>query len=402
MTDSMHSNYHRLKSTPLIHSYKLWIPCLVFLVLQMVFSAGEMRASDVEGERAGKANSTDSNSDKQSGPPARDGVQSTVFYTTRVIKVPNQTKYPPYHGPSVHNVTPAPSSVKPISPLIGEVEDDSAVDTPNEGCSPSAEAILRNPFPLNAVKTRSIPAQVFRQWIMKTDGGLFAKQLRKDSVIVVKGKWDHAEHVLEACGIPFLLLDANKIPDKLANAQVLVVNCPGEFDDRALQAIQLFVKNGGYLLTTDWSLSNCIQPTFPHLVSWAGDYSSAELVDGEAVEPGNHLFRGAVGQGPWKLDDKCQIVKLINYSKVDVLVRSRGLSKEDGCNLGILALTFKYRRGRVLHLVGHFSNNTGLAFNSALPDPAPSIQISLRQAISLNFIVDGLQQNTAQIIHDVK
>ncbi|PWT94649.1 MAG: hypothetical protein C5B53_12685 [Candidatus Melainabacteria bacterium] len=318
---------------------------------------------------------------------AEDNTKPSVYYTTTVIKVPNQTKYPPYKGPAIRDTTSMLSRPRLRARLTGEVDSEDQQDPPNEGCSPAAELLLRNPFPLTAVKTKSIPTQLFRQWILKTNRNLPGKQLRKESVVVVKGKWDHAEHVLEACGIPFLLLDPNKFQDKLPGAQVLIVNCPGDIGDTSLTAIRAFVKRGGYLLTTDWALASCLEPAFPHFACWVGEYSGSEIVDAEVVEPGNELARATVSQAPWKLDDKSQIVKLINYSKVDVLVRSRALSKEDGMKLGILALTFNYGQGRVLHLVGHFDNNSG---NSALPDPAPSIQISLRQALSLNFIMDGL------------
>jgi hypothetical protein len=325
---------------------------------------------------------------------ADDDSKPSVYYTTRIIKVPNQTKYPPYGGPAVHHTTSMLNIPGPSHPLAGAVESVDQQDPPNEGCSPAAELLLRNPFPLTAVKTKSISPQVFRQWIKKSDNNFTAKQLRKESVIVVKGKWDHAEHVLEACGIPFLLLDPNKFQDKLPDAQVLIVNCPGDVDEISLKAIRNFVKRGGYLLSTDWALASCLEPAFPHLACWVGDYSASEIVDAEVVEPDNELAHAVVGQAPWKLDDRSQIVKLINYSKVDVLVRSQALSKEDGMKLGILALTFRYGQGRVLHLVGHFSNNTGLAFPSALPDPAPSMQIGLRQALSLNFIMEGLSSAT--------
>ncbi len=73
-----------------------------------------------------------------------------------------------------------------------------------------------------------------------------------------------------------------------------------------------------------------------------------------------------------------------------VLVRSRGLSREDG--LGIMAVTFPFGRGQVLHMVGHFDNAPDkFRFGDTLPDPAPVIGISLRQALAANFVVAGLE-----------
>jgi len=66
------------------------------------------------------------------------------------------------------------------------------------------------------------------------------------------------------------------------------------------------------------------------------------------------------------------------------------LSRDDPDRRGILAVTFTFGRGHVLHLVGHFDNNATLAFGNMLPDPAPEIGISLRQALAANFLVAGL------------
>jgi hypothetical protein len=80
---------------------------------------------------------------------------------------------------------------------------------------------------------------------------------------------------------------------------------------------------------------------------------------------------------------------VIRRYEVQVLVRSRVLMQREPSQLGILALTFPYGEGQVLHLVGHFDNNADRAFNNALPDPAPIIGIGLRQAIAANFIMAG-------------
>ncbi len=44
-------------------------------------------------------------------------------------------------------------------------------------------------------------------------------------------------------------------------------------------------------------------------------------------------------------------------------------------------------------MVGYFDYNSGRAFANLLPDPAPKIGISLRQAIAINFIAEALGQS---------
>ncbi|HEY9713849.1 MAG TPA: hypothetical protein V6C72_10290, partial [Chroococcales cyanobacterium] len=168
------------------------------------------------------------------------------------------------------------------------------------------------------------------------------------------------------------------------------VNCPGNVTDNLAKRIRTFVEHGGYLLTTDWALDGCLESACPGYAYWDGANSSSAIVDAVAVQPSNRLFEHAVHFAPWKLDDKSQLVKISQSKPIDVLVRSRLLSREDPSGLGILACTFPFGHGHVLHLVGHFDNNTNLAFQSALPDPAPHIKIGLRQALALNFLIESL------------
>jgi hypothetical protein len=147
------------------------------------------------------------------------------------------------------------------------------------------------------------------------------------------------------------------------------------------------------LITTDWALDNCLARSIPGFVSWNGGYSSSEIIDARlnpnaSPELTQNTFNKAVY---WKLDDKCQTVKVIKPKEVEVIAYSNRLAREDPDGHGILAFTFKYGEGRVLHLVGHFDHNTNLTFNNSLPDPSPRIGISLRQAIAANFIAASLE-----------
>jgi hypothetical protein len=313
---------------------------------------------------------------------------SSIYYTTRIVKIPNASKYAPARKSLMHEQAPKMVPRKQIPLLTAEIKvvsdnNDVAVTS---GLNQSADRLV-NSSTLEPVKTRGISGSLFRRWVNNRRTN---RPEANWQVLVLKGKWDHAEKVLQASGIPHLVLSPDKFIDKLPQAKIVIVNCPGEMSDLSLQMLQNFVNKGGYLLTTDWSLSNCIQPLFHQIVTWDGSYTTSEIVDAVAVEPDNNLFKEAVNKAPWKLDDKSEMAKIVNRSKAGVLVRSRILSEQDPNKLGVLALTFSYGKGRVLHLVGHFNNNASLASQAALPDPAPRIQISLRQALALNFVLEGL------------
>ena len=84
-------------------------------------------------------------------------------------------------------------------------------------------------------------------------------------------------------------------------------------------------------------------------------------------------------------------------NKVSILARSSLLAARDPqlrvidpLQAGALAVEFSFGRGKVLHLVGHFDNCANSFKPNLLPDPAPDIGISLRQAITANFLAEAL------------
>lgn len=246
---------------------------------------------------------------------------------------------------------------------------------------------------LPAPETKLVPAKVFQGWLKQTHPEL--ETHTKNEIVEVRGEWDDSGHVLHSFGLEHTKLRASKLAEtSLAGTKIMVVDCAGNLQTPALQVIRDFVRDGGYLITTDWALDGCLSKAIPGYVTWNGGYSASEVVDASIVAPDSSLISGTVQHAHWKLDAKCQLVKLLR-ADVCILVRSRDLMRDDPDNLGILAVTFPFGKGHVLHLVGHFDNNSDRAFSSALPDPAPRIGISLRQAIAANFVVEALRSSSS-------
>ncbi len=316
---------------------------------------------------------------------------ATTFYTSRVQKVTNTGKYAPYKPPAVHTQVQHVLPQKPATVLTGQVgEDDNLDDGINRGTGDVANELLKQAPTVGRVKQVHISAEIFRTWMEQNWPKLPVTELKPQSVVVVKGRYDHAEHVLDACRIPYVTGDNSNLAHRLKTATLLVINCPGELSDVNIDVVRQFIDSGGYVLTTDWSLSGCLQKICPGYVYWDGGYSTSEVVDGVVVVPDSPLVRGVSSAGPWKLDDKSQLVKPGARKSLQVLARSRTLSYQDTVGLGVLALTFDYGKGHVLHTIGHVDNNSDLASQSILPDPSPQVTISLRQCISLNFILSAL------------
>lgn len=259
------------------------------------------------------------------------------------------------------------------------------------GLDKKAMRLLQRAPLLAPPRTITANAKAFQTWLDETHPGLRGK-VSRDEIVEVKGEWDDAQHTLHAFGLPCTRVSENKLGNmKLDKAKIIVVNCAGELTNDAIINLRRFVEMGGYLLTTDWALTGVVQRAFPGYVEWNGGYTEDRLVDAVAVDTEDaELFANTPPSAHWKLVKKSQLVKISRWGSVHVLARSRMLMREDPSQYGILAFLMEHGRGQVLHLVGHFDNNADQAFNTKLPDPAPGLPLSFRQAIAANFIARAL------------
>ncbi len=293
-------------------------------------------------------------------------------------------------------VTPDGTRTLPSSgPLEATISTWRTPTMPNQQGAPGQDQIAINllsqaPF-LHQTKTISISAKTFKAWLDSTYPGAEAR-VTKGQIIEVKGAWDDSAHALRSFGLPYTRVSPEKLGSmNLDEVKVVVINCAGDLPNDAILSLRRFVGMGGFLLSTDWALSGVIQKAFPGNVEFNGGYTEAQVVDVVAVDPEtDYLLANTPRSASWALVKKSQMVKVTKPGPVRVLARSRLLMREDPSQLGVLAFLLTYGRGQVLHLVGHFDNNADLAFNSALPDPAPGIGISFRQALAANFLMQAV------------
>jgi len=258
------------------------------------------------------------------------------------------------------------------------------------------DSLLENAPFLPPARERPISSGILKSWLQSSNPQFFERlstTIKKNQIIEVKGSWDDSGHVLKAFGMPYTRIGSDSLAKmSFENVRVLIVNCGANLRSEALRVINKFVSEGGYLLTTDWALDCCLNPCFPGYVCWNGGYTEAQVVDAVVVYQDHALLKGVVSPAYWKLEQKSQLVRVLNPAQVNVLVRSRQLIQEDPSQQGVLAFSFTFGKGKVLHLVGHFDNNSSGAFNNLLPDPSPNIVVSLRQAIATNFIASAFAE----------
>ncbi len=270
---------------------------------------------------------------------------------------------------------------QPRSPLTGKIE--SLIETPLQAQKPRSE---------------TVPPQMFRAWLENAHPqfSLSASSNPDDSVVVLKGQWDNSAKTLEKFQIPHIKIAGGKLESMpLDRTRVIIVDCAGKLPRSAFQKLKDFVLRGGYLLSTDWALDNFTGPIFTdqrgrEFIQWNKAVNRRDMVDATVFDTDPVLFNRAVTNAYWKLDTDSHLIRVVNREAVRVLATSSQLRADDPDRAGILAVMFPYGRGYVMHMTGHFDNNAKIAVGNFLPDPAPNIKISLRQAMAANFVVAGL------------
>jgi len=251
--------------------------------------------------------------------------------------------------------------------------------------------------PFTLPQSARVSSESYRRWL-SSNHPLAASLTAKDKgkIIELQGSWDDGGHALRTLGLPYTRIPANELSSKPLNqVRVIVVDCGCTLSPGTENIIRQYVYSGGYLITTDWALDSCLSQCFPGYLEPNGNYSEASVVDALVVNADPRFVKGVVSPSFWKLEKRSQFVRQVGPN-VEVLARSRSVYRQDPYGQGILAATFQYGRGHVLHLIGHFDTNSTGAFTNELVDPSPGIIISLRQALAANFIMAALADQSSE------
>lgn len=197
-------------------------------------------------------------------------------------------------------------------------------------------------------------ADVVREEIQRSPGaGLH--EFRGGDILVTLGHYDKVQQVLDYLQLPYRTVPCQVIQRLPLRAdQVLIVNCPGEFDADGLEAVRRFVARGGTLITTDWALDTTIQLAFPGIIECTGKSTQDDVVKVSWIHPTSPLTRGMEVPGQtisWWLEGASYPIRILD-PRVTVLVRSAEMKEkyeEDP-----LVVAFDYGEGAVVHLTSHY------------------------------------------------
>jgi hypothetical protein len=346
---------------------------------------------------------------------------SSAVLASDWVEDPHAVRMPPVAPSRVASVQrPQPQSSQPTNFLTGSAtrfgktlpEEPQALP-PGRPMSPQMApqnnfSLDANQFIAGTRKDTIVPPDMMRGWLDKTHPEFrLNAQANAGAVLEIKGAWDKAGQIMDAMGVPHRAIKAKELREvSLDGVKVLVINCEGKIPEDCVEKIRQWVVHGGYVISTDWTLHTFLERAFPGMVAYNGGNTPGTVVDAVVVDRDPVLFNGVpVNRAAWKLDEESQMVKVLRPDVVKVLAHSWRLSSDDRNRnttrdpnqWGVLACEFPYGRGKVLHLVGHYDYNSPLGFTrNVLQDAIPGVGVGLRQAISTNFLIEGLSSRTSR------
>ncbi len=183
------------------------------------------------------------------------------------------------------------------------------------------------------------------------------KKVSETSIIIVAGSYDKVEMVLDMIKVPYVFIQPDEFGQiELKPDQILIINCPGNIYDKNLAKIQTFVKQGGFLFTTDWALLNILEKIFPKYVKYNQRPTSDDCVAVQVVDKTNKFLEGLfqTDEEPiWWLESSSYPIEILNKEKVKVLVTSREMEQKYG--EAPIVITFDFGDGgTVLHMTSHY------------------------------------------------
>jgi len=182
------------------------------------------------------------------------------------------------------------------------------------------------------------------------------EQVRQADVIVVEGSYDRIQDVLEMAGMPFTSVNPERFErSELRPDQIVFVNCPGNVSTKAVRKLEAFVREGGFLFTTDWALRNVLEPAFPGFVEFNDRPTGDEVVRIELLDREDPMLKTVLDANDdpqWWLEASSYPIRVLDPQLVKVLIRSKEIEQRHGESP--VLVTFNYGSGTVYHMISHF------------------------------------------------
>jgi HEAT repeat protein len=175
-------------------------------------------------------------------------------------------------------------------------------------------------------------------------------------VVVLQSRGDHIENVLDKLQIGHRLTASSKVSEaELHPHAACVVNCTGEIMPADAERLAWFVRTGGYLLGSCWSLTMTINQVYPGVVQKLP--TRGEVLDdvlAQPCAPDSPYLRGVFPEGcePRYALEGAHLIQVLDPERCEVLVDSPECAASWG--EGNLAVWFPAGHGLILDSVNHF------------------------------------------------
>jgi len=186
---------------------------------------------------------------------------------------------------------------------------------------------------------------------------LILNSVRGKDIVVVRGSMDSIEEVLARAKLPFTIVDPEQVAGLDLDARkIVMVNCPGVMPDAGVLRIERFVRAGGLLYTTDWSLKNLIEKAFPGTITHNGFSTGSEVVPVTITAQNDDLMSqmllSSQHDPQWWLEGGSYPIKIRDPKRVKVLATSAEMGAR--YKASAVVVRFRWDDGEVIHVVSHF------------------------------------------------
>jgi len=198
------------------------------------------------------------------------------------------------------------------------------------------------------------------------------RQTGKEDIVVVRGTYDHIEKLLDTIKVPYTLIGHDDIASH-NGGRVMFANCMA-YNEISVpkKAVQQFVREGGRLVTTDWSLG-LVTHTFPNRLKKVKE-TVDDVVEIQCFTDIGRRFIGlnySQCHPQWWLETSSHIYDL--GQGVIPIITSKEM--EDKYGKPYVAVGFNEGDGEVFHFISHFelqrtrqSGKAGKAVKESLDD----------------------------------
>jgi HEAT repeat protein len=175
-------------------------------------------------------------------------------------------------------------------------------------------------------------------------------------VLLTRGGGDNIQDLLTLYGIDHRTVRAAAVQKcGLHPYALFVVNCPGEINDKDVEAIRFYVHAGGYLFGSCWALKETIERCFPGVVrKYETKAQIIDIVYAEPVPTESPFTKGVFGEGcqPYYTLEGAHLIEVLDPERFEVLIDSPDTATRWG--EGNLAGWFTVGHGLVLDSANHF------------------------------------------------